>query len=401
MIIYSKIKRHSFVCLHFFIIAFWLGLLSSKAHSNVNSTDEIPRILFIYPIDKGFPFWDSQVDFAKSVSDALNFQLDVAYTPKNMRNRFTAAKYVQQLVESKKKKPSLILTSFWVGSEEGILTYLDKHNIPLMTINSDITTEQFKQLGLPRKRFPYWLAHLSPNDTLAGQLLAKEILKESRKVRCESKFCEVNIFAITGSSISAVSRQRTDGLKTIIEKDRNSHILNIVHGNWKRDTVAKFTKTVFLRHSKIDAFWVASDVMAYGIKDGLDKQNKTLPNTTVVGGIDWSPSSIEKIKEGEMHMSLGGHFMEAGWALILFFDYLNGKDFINETSSIIKTEMSMLDKSNVDSMGAFLSNPKWSNSHLKSYSKFLNPVRKKYNLNSKNMIMQQILVTQAIENKVY
>lgn len=402
MIIFTEIKKQLSIGLFVsLVVPVLLSLFCSpKAFSQTNKIEEKPTILFIYPVDKGFPFWDSQVDFAQSVSNALNFQLDVAYTPKSMRNRFTAAKYLKQLIESKRQKPSLVLSSFWVGSEEGILTYLDKNKIPLITINSDITSEQFKQLGLPRQRFPYWLAHLSPNDTFAGEQLAQAILNESRDLRCDSNFCEVNIFAITGSSHSAVSHQRANGLKTAIEQDRKSKILNIVHGNWARNLVAKMMKTVFLRHKKIDAFWVASDVMAYGIKDGLDKQNKKLPATTVVGSIDWSPSSINKIKQHEMNMSLGGHFMEGGWGIILFFDYLNGKDFIEETSSVIKTEMSILNNKNADVLGRFLSAAKWSNIHLRSYSKFLNPKRKVYDFNPKSMIMEQILVNQLKEKGI-
>ena len=356
------------------------------------------RILFTHPMENGLPFWDSQVAFAQSVAAALNFDLEVLYFPKDQRNRFTAANYLKQVIESKKLAPDLVVTFFWLGSEESVLTMLKEKNIDIISINSDITPEQFERLGRPRERFPNWLLHLSPDDILAGNQLAAGILAQSRALRCPDKNCYVELFAITGAIGSAVSAQRVEGLKQVFENDENSKIINIVHGNWEREFVEELTKKIFLRHAHIDAFWVASDVMTYGLFDGLAQIKQKLSKKTVIGSIDWSPETIEKIKNGEMNISLGGHFMEGGWALILYFDYLQNIDFAAETTTIIKTEMSILDKYNIDQLGPFLSSPAWSATFLQSHSKFLNPARKSYNLNPQNFIMQQLVQKGMAQN---
>ncbi len=349
-----------------------------------------PRVLFIYPVEKGFPFWDSQVNFAQAVSDTLNFELDVAYPPEEFRDRFGASIYIQNILDSQAQKPDLIITSFWVGSETKILTLLDDREIPLISINSDISPTQFSELGLPREQFPLWLAHLSPDDTLAGGQLATAILQHSRANRCPSSHCNVNIFAITGASYSAVSKQRINGMNSVLQTDKNNKLLNIVYGNWERKLVKKMTSTIFKRHEDIHAFWIASDVMAYGLQDGIEEFNLMLPKSTVIGSMDWSPSSIDKIKDGSLNMSLGGHFLEGGLALILFFDYLNDRDFKQQTGTVIKTKMSLLDVSNVGEMGAFLKHPKWSETRINGYSKFLNPQRENYNFNPQEIIMEQL-----------
>lgn len=352
-----------------------------------------PKILFIYPVDKGFPFWDSQVNFAQAVSDALELELGIAYTPVEYRNRFGAAAYIKEILATKEYLPDLIITSFWVGSEKKILTLLDSKKIPLISINSDVSTSQFSNLGRPREVYPYWLAHLSPNDTLAGKQLATNLIKLSRQKRCPNTQCRTNLFAITGMSYSAVSNQRVKGLERVLRQDNQSRLLNVVYGNWDRNRVAGMAETIFTRHEDIHAFWIASDVMAYGLEDGILKAKINMPASTIVGSIDWSSPSIEKIKQGSMHMSLGGHFLEAGLSLILFYDYLHNTDFKDEIGTVIKTQMSILNIDNVEQLGPFLGQPKWSKTKIQSYSKFLNPTRKNYNFNPKQIILEQLEVT--------
>jgi ABC-type sugar transport system substrate-binding protein len=372
------------------LLIFCVFLAIPKSLAQPSNLEPSPSILFIYPVDKGFPFWDSQVNFAQAVADALNFELEIAYTPQAYRNRFGAAEFLEKILESKETSPKLVISSFWVGSEKQILTLLNMKKIPLISINSDISTEQFAVLGKPREKFPYWLAQISPNDFAVGGQLATAILQGSRARRCPTTKCNVNIFAITGMSYSAVSTQRVNGLKQVVQTDKNSRILNAVYGHWDRKRVADMTSTILSRHNDIDAFWIASDIMAYGLLDGLNAMNHTLPSTTIIGSIDWSPASIDKVKEGSLHMSVGGHFMEAGWSLILFYDYINNTDFADELGVIIRTEMSLLNKQNVDTLGPFLQAPSWSKKRIRSYSKYLNPARKHYNLTPTTIIMEQL-----------
>ncbi|MFC3122212.1 ABC transporter substrate-binding protein [Agaribacter flavus] len=354
-------------------------------------TSEVrPKVLFVYPVEKGFPFWDSQVDYASAVSEALGFELEVAYAPKEYRNRFAALSFIKERVASSKKKPNLLITSFWLGSEFDILTYLEEQKIYGISINSDISQEQYARLGRPREQFTYWLASLSPNDTLAGKQLAEAILSHVKTKNCPLVSCEINVFAITGLRYSAVSIQRATGLHEALANEPQSKLLNLVYGKWDRQVVRGMTEAIIQRHDKIDAFWVASDVMAYGIFDRLNELGIELDPATVVGGIDWSPYSVELIENGTMTMSLGGHFLEGGWAITLFFDYLNGRDFEQETGSVIKTSMSLLNANNVKEVGQFLSNPQWSPEQLRAYSKFLNPKRVKYNMDPQLIISDQI-----------
>ncbi|MDU0353748.1 ABC transporter substrate-binding protein [Paraglaciecola aquimarina] len=368
------------------LLGCFICIVSLNSHATKSAIK--PNVLFIYPVGKGFPFWDSQVDFAQAVAKALDIQLDIAYPPVEFRNRFNAAAYISEQLDKKEQLPDMLITSFWLGSEEKIMSLLQEKNIDLISINSDISPSQYLQLGKPRERFSRWLATLSPNDTLAGKLLAKSIIQSSRKIRCPLEDCRVNIFAISGLSYSAVSKQRIVGLERMVYQDRQSRLLNIVFGNWDRQLVASMVPKILSRHQDIHAYWVASDVMAYGIEDGLNQQQLNLPSNTIIGGIDWSAPTIDKIRSGEMQVSVGGHFLEAGWSLILYYDYINGADFADELGTIIKTQMSVLNKDNIELLGPFLQSPSWSTTMIKKYSKQLNPARQSYNLNPQQLILE-------------
>ncbi len=371
------------------VLCLALLVTMSFGHATTNKKTD-GEILFIYPVEKGFPFWDSQVDFAKATAKALNLDLKVAYPPENYRNRFNAADYIKQQIAASEDLPILVLTSFWLGSEEEILRYLNSIKVPLISINSDISQEQFEKLGKPRERFPYWLAQLSPNDTQVGEQLGQALLEKYRQRTCEGKACPVKVFGITGLSYSAVSKQRLNGLRQAVTNDKNSTLLATIYGDWDRERVKKITSPIINRHKDIDVFWLASDVMAYGLLEGIEALPDSSRPNAIIGSIDWSIQTIDKIKNDQIVISVGGHFLEGGLAIILFYDYINGVDFIDELGTSIKTQMSVLDTNNIASLGQFLMSPKWDDEYLKTHSKFLNNNRKRYTFAPLEVINGQI-----------
>lgn len=59
-------------------------------------------------------------------------------------------------------------------------------------------------------------------------------------------------------------------------------------------------------------------------------------------------------------MSFGGHFLEAGWTIQLFALYRQQNDFSVQIGTVIQTNLSLLDNTNIDVLGNFLLKPEWS-----------------------------------------
>lgn len=69
--------------------------------------------------------------------------------------------------------------------------------------------------------------------------------------------------------------------------------------------------------------------------------------------------------------------LEIGWGLILFYDYLNGKDFASE-STMFKSAMKPLTDKNVDIFPYLEEENCWEKVNFRSYTKVLNPKLKQY-----------------------
>lgn len=339
--------------------------------------------------DPGFPFWDSQVDFAGAVANAIDVNLNVHFIPARHRDRFGIVEYISKHLRAEDELPDLVISAFWLGAEQKLLKLLDSKAIAFISINSHISPQQFSQLGRPREKFPEWLAHLSPNDIEAGSAIAAQLIRKIREQKqCDGAVCPVSLFGFNGLSYAAVSKQRALGLAQAVERDKATDLFNIVHANWRQAIAASMMPTILERHGQIDGFWVASDIMAYGVVDGL--RTSRPHRSALIGSMDWSPDTIDYIRNGEIAVSLGGHFMEAGWAILMFNDFSNGIDFEKELGTIITTKLTSLDKSNIAHFGPFLASPKWSNSTLRQYSKYYNKQLKRYPFDADTILRQQI-----------
>jgi hypothetical protein len=122
--------------------------------------------------------------------------------------------------------------------------------------------------------------------------------------------------------------------------------------------------------------------------DGLQKYR--YKKQVLLGSFDWSPETIPYIQNGDITLSLGGHFLEAGLALVLYYDFINGLDFAKKHGTIIETTLSELNDSNVELIGPFLRHPKWNKNVIINYSKFNNPMRKNYLFEPLEIISQQL-----------
>jgi hypothetical protein len=64
-----------------------------------------------------------------------------------------------------------------------------------------------------------------------------------------------------------------------------------------------------------------------------------------LGGIDWAPFAFEQVRRGTFVATVGGHFMDGAWALVLLHDYhrLPSRGPIGE-----KSQLAVVTRENVD-----------------------------------------------------
>ena len=101
-----------------------------------------------------------------------------------------------------------------------------------------------------------------------------------------------------------------------------------------------------------------------------------------IGGINWDRPALEEVREGSLEVSVGGHFMTGGWALILLHDYHHGIDFIAEGVALQRQIFEVLSRDNIDTFWAEFGERDWSKVNFRSFSKVYNQHLQQYNFSA-------------------
>ncbi|MCP4121912.1 MAG: hypothetical protein GY751_09180, partial [Bacteroidetes bacterium] len=91
-------------------------------------------------------------------------------------------------------------------------------------------------------------------------------------------------------------------------------------------------------------------------------------------------------KSGELAVSVGGHYAEGAWAIILLYDYLKGYDFASFESTVFSTKMADHASSSFAELGDLsqkLTEEHMSTMNFKQFSRAYNPSLKQYNFEFK------------------
>lgn len=333
------------------------------------------RAVYFIPKDPGDIFGDKLVGFMQAVAADLDIDLEIVrvHTDSSlMRNRQTL-----ESIKEDKNKIDIVLTHYDAATLIPDLAALARsREFVIVTINIKPPQSDFEKIGLPREQYPRWIACLAPDDVSAGYQEAHELSMAARVLFTGSDTLQA--VAIGGNDVGNVNSDRINGLRRSLQSEIGVTIADTVLTDWRPeqgyDAAAKFIAT----YPQAKIFWAASDSLALGAINALEEKGMTPGRDFVTGGIDWSDEGIQAVIDGRMAATVGGHFMEGGWALLLAFDYLRGSDFAGDLGASITTPMHTLTPRNVSQYAGFLDQDYWKQLDFRRFSKALNPELKKY-----------------------
>ncbi len=348
-----------------------LFLLSNKAQSfacpGFNQQEPL-QVLYFTPESDDHSFWGMQRRYAKAVADNLNINLEIISINENQHNRFGFIDLVDSHLK-RRQKTDLVLGIFYLNGEQAFLNFLDKKKVSFFSVNASLSAKNLNKIGFPREKYPYWIGHIAPNDQDAGFALAKSLYQLER----QSAF----MLAIAGQNQSTVSFNRETGLH-IAQKQFQFELLPPIHTNWGSDAARNTTKTVLRRFPEINLIWAVGSHTAEGVVQHFTNTPGGRGEIKI-GAFDWSPNVLEMLVSGQIDVSYGGHFREAGLALILAYDYFSGMDFEKDTSAYIEVELKAATKNNAAAILSSI-NQNWQDIDFKKQSKCHSPELKKYRL---------------------
>ena len=320
-------------------------------------------------------FWPVVEEIMVAAAEDLQLDVDIYEYDNDL---FYMVALVKEVLADPARRPDCILIHNYKNNGEKILALAEQFGVPVFVFNAGFAPDS--QVGTPREKYPHWIGQILPDDESGGYLLAKELIAKGTILRKNTPG-PLQMVALTGDRSSNVSTQRIKGLQRALAEHPEVINNQFFHSKWKRDLAKEAFKTTRYRYPETTIFWAASETMSLGVIDAAKEQGLIVGEDIITGGFDLLPHNKKYIETGEMTASVGGHYFEAAWALVLIYDYLHGMDFATEQTSFTTKMISQTreDLTGYNNLYTILSTPLLGSLDFGRLSKYLNPAVKKYN----------------------
>ncbi len=321
-------------------------------------------------------FWPIVEQIMVSAAEDLKLDLNI-YTYNN--DPFYMISLVKEVLADPSRRPDCILIHNYKKRGEKILELGEQFEVPVFLFNAGF--ENDLQVGKPREKYPHWIGQMLPDDEYGGYLLAKELILTAASLE-KNKSAPLQIVALEGNRTSSASIKRVAGLKRALAEHPEVIVNQFFHSKWKIELAREAFLVTHRRYPQTTIFWTASETMSIGVIEAAKEQGLLPGKDIVTGGFDLLPENKKYIESGEMTASVGGHYFEAAWALVLIHDYLHGIDFGTQETTSFSTKMTsqtLKDFNKFNDIYRVLSTSLLDTLDFGRLSKHLNPEVKRYN----------------------
>ncbi len=372
----SALKMFFFCCVVSFLVC--------VAPMTIHAGSEPIRVAFLSPSAvKLHPFWNNYLAFMTMAAESLGIDLTVWEAGNRFEVVDNARKALGQPV-----KPEYLVYIYFAENTMQIMAMAEKAGVKSVLVNTDIVPNERNIVGKPRGKFSHWIGHIYPDDASASRQLTKLLLSKALELNLDAPDGLIHVVGAGADRATTASMYRESGLREVVGAGHGVLLDRFVQCHWKRKVARQKTKVLLELYPQAKVFWAASDAMALGVCDAMQAAGKMPGKDFLTGGIDWSSDGIDAVKNGTMEATIGGHFMDGAWALLLIHDYHNGRDFA-DLGATIKSHMRILNKENMDTYLPVLDRKNWKKIDFKRMSKFLNQELKEYDF-SPDVIVREL-----------
>lgn len=340
------------------LISFLLLLAAPLANASPR-----PSVVFLSPDDSRF--WQLVAGFMEAVAEDLEVDLEVQYDRES--HRFSYLRMAKDVL-GRDEKPDYLLFMCKENVTEPMLRLADGAGVKAFTFNTDVPDAARASIGMPRTVLPGWLGHLSPDNIAAGRTLVTLLGKQAEQLALAPR-TSIPMVALSGTLDSSAAKDRDRGLLAAAVQQR-SELLQLVYANWSRELAREKTEVLLERYPNTAAVWSASDGMALGAIEAARNAGRVPGQDLLVGSVDWQPEALDKIRSGELLVSLGRHFMGGGLALLLLHDYHNGRDFDDMSPDyVFRYKLEPATRDNIDQVQRIADPENWGSVDFRQFSR--------------------------------
>lgn len=328
-----------------FIICLLISILPFSAFAETRL-----QVTFVVPDKEGPLFWTFVKDIALVAANDLEIDVEVIYTD---NDRFATLASIKKLL-SREHKPDYVIVRPFTGNEQSVLQLLGQANIPFVTLESEYDGKDLSALTLDN-----WLSQIIYDNVEGGRILTEALIQSARqKYPTET----LEILAL-GGDFDSIALQRQQYLSQLYLKKQHDVIVNqIIPTYWNINTVKTKLDKLLERYPNTNIIWSASDQMAVAALQSEHLKNKAY----VIGGFDWLHQALELIESGQMHASVGGHFLMAVHGLIDIYEHHHGLN--DKPLRIKRKQLELINASNVSEYLAFFEHKQWQKVSFKRFT---------------------------------
>jgi ABC-type sugar transport system substrate-binding protein len=328
-------------------------------------------------------FWNRMTLFSQAAAADLEIDLRMHYVD---YDRQEMVEQLKTLLTSSEKTNGVIFQSLKKNGGQ-LIQLAEKHKTPAILFNAGLDDKSKRIFGFPREKYQYWIGELLPDDEDAGYQLALTLIAQAKLQRMFGPDQKIHLFGIMGAYAEGGSIERVRGFEKAIYNDPKVKYFQMVQGYWDQERAKRKALGLFKRYPSTQVVWAANDPMALGVIDAAQTVGKISGKDVLIGGIDWTDSAVQAVIESKLVTTVGGHFMDGAWSLVLFHDYLKGKDF-NQHSVRFKSKMELLTQKNLAQYRLLFRTELWSKIDFKQFSRVYNSSQVKYDFSIEKVLAQ-------------
>ncbi|HEV2678191.1 MAG TPA: ABC transporter substrate-binding protein [Aliidongia sp.] len=328
------------------------------------------RAIFVNPGRSNEDFWVSVSAVMRAAAADLAIHLDIVYGERSVL-------YTQQVALERiaVAEPGDYLL---VGNEQHsagpILEAGLARALRCLIVFNGFVGDEVARYGGPRQKFPNFLGELLADNVAAGSEIARGLIAAAKRAGAP-----LHVVGINGNVETPAAADREIGLRQATAGIAGLTLGQVLTSDWTREEGRQRAAGLLDRYPETSIVWCANDPIALGALDVALQRGRRPGRDIFIGGLNWSSDAIAAIQSGHLELSLGGHFLLGGWALVLLRDYHEGLDFAEVPGGLSQSvPFGALDRSNIDSWVGRYDGSDWSAIRFQRFSHYLSGARGPY-----------------------
>lgn len=323
------------------------------------------------PLNK-YPFWNDYVGFMRVAAQSLGIELTVVES----ETRFQVVDNAREVL-SKASKPDFLMYIYQAENTREVLNLAEEAGVYSLIVNTDVMDGERQFVGYPRERYRHWIGHIFPDDFKASVQLTEILIDRARELNMKDNEGRLHMLAIGASLDTTASLYRDKGLHAVLAEHPAVILGRFVRADWNRFIAARKTNLLLEIEQVYHVIWAVNDTTAMGVVDAIQDQGLRPGVDVITGGIDWSEGGIRAVENSDMVASVGGHFMEGAWALVMMYDFAHGNDFAHP-DPVLRSQMRVLDQQTLSKYLPALDRSNWDRIDFKQFTVTHNPCVTEY-----------------------